>query len=115
MLWQHNLLPVDLSTPVASTYYSCESVAEGLRVDMRALLPVLHYMLRICCEFYLRLPLPVQELGREVALRWVLSCHSALFLLAVAAGIESVYFSDGSVQSQNPEICYRYIKVSYLK
>ncbi len=33
------------------------SVAEGLRVDMRLLLPVLHYMLWICCEFDLRLPL----------------------------------------------------------
>ncbi len=55
-LWQHNLVPVDLSAPVASTHYSCESVAEGLRVDMTALLPVLHYMLRICCEFDLRLP-----------------------------------------------------------
>ncbi len=57
MLWQHNLLPVDLSAPVANTHYSCESVAEELRVDMKALLPVLHYMLRICCEFDLMLPL----------------------------------------------------------
>ena len=57
MLWQQNLLPVDLSAPVASTHSSCECVAEGLQVDMRLLLPVFHNMLRLCCEFDLRLPL----------------------------------------------------------